>query len=216
MKRITRPNEIIAHKLVNGLTREEQAELLGRLLDTVRGKERKDLLESLEPEVAAMIEDGSAAGGESLPEASSNARFAEKFDSALEEWSDAIWELQEEEGDYVYQDRHWEPPDLDACRFAEDIEKCAVKTLPLLPRAGKLGLEGESLFFDFCAGIEDSLRSLPEYIYTEEGISFPENATLCVLTWMDLHSAGEGDFVRRLRGEELGGRAHRCRFFRQL
>ena len=192
-------NKIIGQKLIDGLTREEQAELLGRLLGTVRGKARQNLLESLEPEVAAMIEDSSAAGTGSRPEASSNARFAEKFDSVMEEWSDAIWELQDVEGDYICQERQWEPPDLDACKFAEDIDKCAVKTLTMLPRAGKLGLGGESLFFDLCAEIEDSLQNLPEYIYTEEGISFPENATLCVLTWLDLHSAGEGEFVRRLR-----------------
>lgn len=69
-----------------------------------------------------------------------------------------------------------------------DIERCATDLLPLLDRAATLGLEGESLFMDYCQEITDGIGQYPEHIYIEDGVSFERTATECVLKWLDLRA----------------------------
>ena len=195
---LTRQN---LEELINGLTSEQLVDLMHKLLADLSEEERKSLAGRLEPDVATVFK----AAFEELPADSdevgsfiSDAKFAEHFQSVLERLHMVIFELGYEEGDYVAKEHDWEPPDFDTFEFTNDIEECTEDLLPLLDRAAELNLADKDLFFKICDEITEGLESYPEYIYTEEGVSFEKTATECVLKWTDLQSEDEADFLSSL------------------
>ena len=196
-------NDRLAEQLIDGLTSEQLAGLLARLLDGVSETERAALCDELDPDVAAVFgrvlkPPPADTTPNETPLLTSDAKFAEQFQSMLENLEGLLVELGDEDGDYVFQEHDWEPPDFDASRLASDIGRCAKELLPLLERAAELGLEGEGLFLDLCQEISDGIGLYPDHIYTEEGVELDQVATECTLKWLDLHSGTEASFLGRL------------------
>jgi hypothetical protein len=202
-------NVRIAQHLTAGLTPGQLAGLVARLLGSMSEAEWTAFCGTLEPDVAAVLqrlgdpppadEAATDAGG-----TTSDAKFATQFHAVLGALQGLLSELGDEDGDYIVQEHHWEPPDFDASRLGKDIERCAQDLLPLLDRAAALDLEDESLFVDLCQEITDGIGQYPEHIYTEDGVEFGSTATECVLKWLDLHAETEAGFldglVATLRG----------------
>lgn len=67
---------------------------------------------------------------------SSKAKVLEKWENAWGDWSSCVFESGEEEGNYVYQEHHWEPPCLDTSALADDLEPFAARMKKLLKRIG--------------------------------------------------------------------------------
>ncbi len=196
-------NDRIVQQLINGLTSRQLAELVARLLEGMSDTDRAEFSNTLDPDVAAVFRRLSdpptaCAPAEEANDKTSDAKFAAQFQSALGALRDLLSELGDEDGDYILCERHWEPPDFDASRLTEDIERCAKDLLPLLDRAATLRLEGESLFMDYCQEITDGIGHYPEHIYTEDGLWFERTATECVLKWLDLHAETEMVFLEKL------------------
>lgn len=196
-------NERIVQQLINGLTSGQLAELVARLLDKLSETDRAEFINTLDPDMAVVfhfLSDPTTenASAEEAHGRTSDAKFAAQFQSALSELRVLLSELGDEDGEYILHERHWEPPDFDASRLTKDIERCATDLLPLLDRAATLGLEGESLFIDYCQEITDGIGYYPEHIYIEEGVSFEHTATECVLKWLDLLAETETDFLKKL------------------
>ena len=196
-------NERIVEQLINGLTSGQLAGLVARLLDGMSDTDRAEFINTLDPDVAAVFHLRSDPPTEdaSTEEANGNtsdAKFAAQFQSALSELCDLLSELGDEDGEYILHERDWDPPDFDAFRLTDDIERCAKDLLPLLDRAATLGLKNESLFMDYCQEITDGIRLYPEHIYIEDGVSFEHTATECVLKWLDLHAETETGFLEKL------------------
>ncbi len=195
-------NDRFAQQLLDGLTSEQLVELVARLLDEMSDTERMEFCDVLDQDVAAvfrrLLEPPATATEDETSEMTSDARFAQQFRSALAALEGLLTELGDEDGDYIYQEHHWEAPDFDAPQLASDIERCARDLLPLLDRAAELELEEKDWFLDLCREIADGIESYPEYIYTEEGVCFEHAATECVLKWLDLHADSEASFLDEL------------------
>jgi len=65
----------------------------------------------------------------------------EKWNDLWSQWEGVVSEIGDEEGKYVSQDEHWEPPDFDGSAVAEDLEAIAVKLLPLIEEIKYMPLE---------------------------------------------------------------------------
>ena len=195
-------NDLLARQLRDGLTSEQLVGLVARLLDRVSETERTEFRDALDPDVAAvfrlLLEPPAAATGDETNDATSDARFAQQFGSALAALAEVLIELGDEDGDYVYQEHHWEAPDFDASRLASDIERYAQDLLPLLERAAELELEDKDWFLGLCREISDGIETYPDYIYTEEGVYLEHRTTECILKWLDLHADTEASFLDEL------------------
>ncbi len=190
-------------QLIDGLTAGQLAGLVARLLDRMSGTEREEFSNSLDPDVAAVFRCMLAppVAGTSAEESSgrtSDAKFTAQFHSALGAFRGLLSELGDEDGDYIHHEHDWDPPEFDASRLTEAIERCAKNLLPLLDRAAALGLEGENLFIELCREITAGIGQYPDHIYTEEGVLFDSTATECVLKWLDLHAETESEFLGSL------------------
>jgi hypothetical protein len=198
-------NDRTSQQLIAGLTPGQLAELVGRLLGRMSEAERDAFCGTLEADVAAVVRRalapplaGGTAAKETGGEKTSDAKFADRFHSVLGALEERISEVGDEEGDYAYQEHDWEPPDFDAGRLSDDLERCAKDLLPLLERAAALGLADEDLFVDLCHDITDGLGQYPDHIYTGDGVGFGPKATECMLRWLDLHVQTEAGFLELL------------------
>ena len=202
-KDTTMDGDKLAERLVEALTTKQLTNLLGRLLDRMSEPGRGELCDELDEDSATVLRGLLAprsAGRGGPAEAPSGAKFAEEFHGVTGDLQALVLEVGDEEGEYVYQEHDWEPPDFDACRLAGDIERCAERLFPLLDRAAELGLEDETFFADLFEEFSGAIASYPEWIYTEEGVSLERTATECVLRWLDLHSDAEAELLAQLLG----------------
>jgi len=99
----------IAQQLIEGLTTEQVAGLLARLLERASEAGWAELCDELHPDVAAvfrgLLEPPPAAPAPDENEApTSDAKFAEKFQSVLGNLQGLLVELGDEDGDYVFQE----------------------------------------------------------------------------------------------------------------
>ncbi|MCK5804801.1 MAG: hypothetical protein KAI66_18330, partial [Lentisphaeria bacterium] len=196
-------NDRLAEQLVEGLTSEQFAGLLARLLDRMPEEGWAEFCDGLDRDVASVFRrllspPPAVPPPDETARSTSDAKFAEQFQSVLGGMRGLLLDLGDEDGDYVFQENDWEQPDFDAPRLASDIERYAKDLLPLLVRAAKLELEDEGLFTGLCEEISDGIGMYPDHIYTEEGVGLERTATECVVKWLDLHADTEGSFLDKL------------------
>lgn len=196
-------NDRLARQLLDALTSEQLVGLLGRLLDWVSEAEWAEFCDELDLDTGTvfqrLLESQLEAGikGET-DDLTSDARFAQQFRAAVRRLANVVDALGDEDGDYVYQEHHWEAPDFDAYQVAKDIEACAKELLPLIPRAAELELEADDWFLDLCHDITEGIEMYPDHFYTEDGVCLEHTATECVLTWLNLHAESEAGFLKKL------------------
>jgi len=193
---------ILARQLINGLTSEQLVKLVTQLLDNMTETERTRFGDLLDPDISSvfrrLLDHPTTTTADETSEITSDARFAQQFAAKLSDIECLLFDLGDEDGEYIYQDRHWDPPDFDALKLASDIERYARDLLPLLDHASELELEDKDWFMNLCQQITDGIKSYPEYIYTKDGVCFEHMTTECVLKWLDLHADSEASFVNDL------------------
>jgi len=188
-------------KLIKGLTSGQIADLLMQILNEMSEEERRQFAGKLEPDIAevftsAVVSPKDVEETEEIP--TTDAKFLQEFRSVAGDIHGIIMEVGDEEGEYILQEYHWEPPSFDPYKLAEDIDECAQKLLPMLERAASTGQEDENLFMDMCQAVTEMIEYYPDYIYTEEGVFFNQAATECAVVWLDLHSETETQFLDKI------------------
>jgi len=190
-----------AERLAKALTTEQLAGLVVQLLEGMPEADHPAFLAALSPDVVAVLESNAQPAdspGKHSPPLTSDEKFSQHFRSVLRDWSSVVFELGDEEGDYVCQEHDWEPPEFDAYRLARDIERCAGTLLPLLDRAAQLGLEDENLFLELAEEITEAIAEYPDHIYTGDGVWLEAKGTECILRWIDLHARSEAVFLAKV------------------
>jgi hypothetical protein len=134
------------------------------------------------------------------------------------EWSECVDESGYEEGRYVHQDAHWEPPYLDRSGVVDDLEAVAKRMRALIGRLWADGLDTKRSFLDEVREAASSIGAgLPEWI-DGEGAYFGPQVTGCLLEWEWRVAQREGldafglverirNFERSLHDAGLDGRA---------
>ena len=116
----------------------------------------------------------------------SKGKLGQEWDRLWEEWAAVIEESGEEEGKYLQQDDHWEPPYLDPSSISTDLEAIASRMRALIPRVIAEGIALELSFATAFEEMNDALYAgLPDWIEPggDEPCCLGPEATACLLEW---------------------------------
>jgi len=156
---------------------------------------RRRLLDRLGPRtgsaLASALECGAAGVAERKPRPG-HGKLEEQWAALRARWEDIVDESAREEGEYVRQDEHWEPPYLDMDTLGEDLDKVAEGMRAILDAVWEEGIDPD---FDFASllrsAAEDLGAGLPEWANPPEGLSFGPAVTTCLLRWERLRATRE-------------------------
>jgi hypothetical protein len=174
--------------LSSSFSREEIQRILARSLLSldVSGIER--LAAMLDPETTSILRGVLASQSETAETRTSQPssdKIRQEWLSAWEDWDGCVAETGDEEGKYVVQEHHWEPPYLDKSAFTEDLEHIAARMSALIPQVIERNLAPDFSFADTLKNAAEEVGSgLSEWIEDSgEGTTFGPKVTGCLLQW---------------------------------
>ncbi len=105
-----------------------------------------------------------------------------------------MWSATEEEGKYIEQEEHWEPPYFDDSAFTEDLETLAKQMLPMLPTAYEEEFLPKAELASVLEEMAEEIRNaLPEWIQLVNSRFYLGSClTSCLLKWEWLKAQEEG------------------------
>jgi len=194
---MVKPEKNLGSRLFEALTQQEVVHLLEALLVTLPLELRDKVLNQLQPDTRQIVlsllaEPATAVETEAAPAVSiSLAKLAEIWAGLWQEWDRIVGEATDEDGAYMTQEEHWEPPYFDETAFVADLEQVAKTMRPLLQNAFQHQFSPGISFVEALAEAEDDISAaMPEWIYFE-GFGLEENLTFCLLEWEWLTSKEE-------------------------
>lgn len=200
----------IGEQIFAALTHQEIAHLLDALLAALSPDIRDQVLDQLQPDtrqtVQHILSPPQAAGHPQTTQATpvSLAKLEQRWSQLWGEWYDTVEEAAQEEGKYLVQEEHWEPPYFDSSTFMEDLEKVAEKMRPLLQTAFRNNFPPDTSFAEALQDAESEIsRAMPEWMEITEGFDVGEHLTACLLEWEWLMALEEEPdafhFAQRIR-----------------
>ena len=200
----------LGDQILAALTREEIAQLLDALFEVSPPDSKDEALDRLPSNTRQTVQHilfppapaGPSKAAKTKPV--STARQAQTWSELWDEWHGVVAEAAQEEGDYIAQEAHWEPPYFDETAFVEDLEKIAAKMRPLLRTAFEHGFSPDAGFAQALLEAEEEVaEGLPEWMEIIDGFYLEENLTTCLLEWEWLAAVAEEQapfaFARRVR-----------------
>lgn len=168
-----------------------------------------EVLEQLDPDTRQTVQQNLSGivppgGGETVSSIPmSTAKLEQIWSSLWQEWDRIVAEAADEEGPYITQEAHWEPPYFDNSAFVDDLERVAKSMRPLLQSAVQYQFSPEVGFAEALANAEDEVSTaMPEWIEIE-GFDLEENLTFCLLEWewlqFDHEEKDAFEFVQYIR-----------------
>ncbi len=190
---------------MESLTKDQITHVLDAAFALLENKKTDELLQKLQKDVAATLTRLLFSDTSSPHGVSSNEKLIEKWNHLWDEWHEIVFEVGDEEGEYAYQEHHWEQPYFDGSALAADLDKIAEKMLPLLEKIYKLRVEDDKLFEQEMLDIEFHINAYPDWMGAEHGECYLDStATRCVLRWEWLAADSAGTFVKRIVEIENG------------
>ena len=157
----------MAERLATSLSHGEVKTVAAAALLSLGGPERARLVSSLEASTADTVSSilrGRARRkrpkGARAPAAHpkpSRERVAQEWRKAWSEWGGLASETQDEHGDYILQEHHWEEPELDTGSLASDLEPIGARMRKLIPRVLKDSIDPD---FSFLAAVVETTGEL--------------------------------------------------------
>lgn len=184
--------------LAEVLSNEENQRVLASALLELDHAGRKRLLERVGDDTAAALQQVLEPDQRTTrPQRPGRDKVRQEWDRAWSEWHECVSESSYEEGRYVMQDAHWEPPYLDSGSLADDLELIAAQMKELLPRVMDEDIDPGFSFPEALKGTVEEIGSgLPEWLDDPEGYSLGPEVTRCLLEWEWLagQRRGQGPF----------------------
>lgn len=198
------PTSKLGQSLFEALTQQELIQLLDSLWATLPAELHNEVLTQLPSDTGQTV--GHILSPpqpiyETEPDPvqrASVAKLAETWADAWQMWDSIINEASDEEGDYIAQEAHWEPPYFDQYAFAQDLEKVTKIMRPLVQSAVEHRFEPDMGFAEAISRAEDKIAAgMPEWIYLDEGFELETNLTYCLLMWewLSFKETDEGPFA---------------------
>ncbi len=204
----------LSNRLLNGLTQEEISQLIDALFGVLSLELQEKAIAKLDPGTQETVQQILALpsritqNSELETPAISLAKQAETWCNLWQDWNRIVWEASEEEGQYMTQDAHWEPPYFDTTAFSEDLDAVAEKMLPLIQTAFDHDFTPDCSFIPVLLEAESEiLNGLEEWSELYDGLPLGRQVTQCVLAWEWLVYSRQGEntfnFVKKIRQSEL-------------
>ena len=133
------------------------------------------------------------------------AKLEQTWSDLWRQWNDLVSEATDEEGKYIEQEEHWEPPYFNNDALVEDLETLAKQMLSLLSTAYEHEFSPKVDFAKILDEMADEItNALPEWIQSvDEGFHLENRLTTCLLQWQWLKTQDEGlnafDFIQKIR-----------------
>ena len=178
-------SQFIGQKLVSGLTTAQTARLLDAVFALWDASKIDTLMTEIDQDTAVTL----SRLLKSDPEGSiecvvSDEKYAEQWRQLWEDWNAVVMEVGDEEGEYVEKDADWEPPYFDGTAVTIDLEKIAIKMMPMMEKVYALGIEEAEVFSLALEELEVAIRDYPEWMGAEESECYLEPvSTQCLLKW---------------------------------
>lgn len=200
-------------RLLNALTQQEIAQLIDALFTVLSPELQEQAIAQLCPDTqqtvkqilapAPIVESTQATAAQTV----SMAKQAQTWSELWRDWDAIIWEASQEEGKYIAQEAHWEPPYFDTTTFTKDLESVADKMLPLLQTAFEHEFTPDR---DFAAALLEAEAEvsggIPDWMEITDGLYIERQLTHCVLQWEWLTVQEQGQdafhFAQRIRQYE--------------
>ena len=179
----------VGDHLLGALTQQEMADLLNALFEILSPEIRDKALDQLQPDTRQTVQNilyppKAASDKAAKAKRVSMAKLGQTWSELWDEWYGIVEEAAEEEGEYMEQEAHWEPPYFDSTAFIEDLEKVAGKMRPLLQTAFQNGFSPDAGFAQELLDAEEEIsEAMPEWMEIDEGFYLEENLTTCLLEW---------------------------------
>jgi hypothetical protein len=133
-QKTAKQNSTLGDKLFEALTQQEIVTLLNALFATLPPGMQDAVLDQLSPntrQTVLRILSGSLTPGPTSPtKAVSTAKLEQTWSSLWQRWDAIVDEAAQEDGRYMAQDEHWEPPYFDQSAFIYDLEQVAQEMRP--------------------------------------------------------------------------------------
>ncbi len=200
----------VGKAILKALSEEEVALLLEELIASIPPKDRETAVNRLPTDtretLQQLLREWQSPGLKT--KAISLAKLSQKWSDLWQKWENIVWSATEEEGKYLEQEEHWEPPYFDDGAFIEDLESLGAQMLPLLPTAYESELTPKAEFAKVLKEMAEEIgNGLPEWIrLVNEGFYLGSSLTSCLLNWEWLKAQEEGldafDFTQGIRDWE--------------
>ncbi|MEM9487318.1 MAG: hypothetical protein AAGA83_26935, partial [Cyanobacteria bacterium P01_F01_bin.116] len=118
----------VGERLRTALTQGEVGQLLESLLNVLLSEQLEKALSDLLPDTQKTIREiltppqSATSRQSSQASPTSLAKLSQTWSEQWQEWNDIVWAATEEDGKYIEQEAHWEPPYFDEYTFAEDLD----------------------------------------------------------------------------------------------
>jgi len=193
----------IGEKITKALTEEQIAKLLDVVFNALDSKKVNEISKVLDSDIKETLSrllspEPAQKKGIQKKEIVSFERNIEKWRSLWAEWGNAVSKVGDEEGEYTYQEHHWEEPYFDGSALADDLEKVAVKMLPLIDEIYAAGIDEDDIFIHAIEEIESNMDSYPEWMPDPEEFYLEANATKCLLKWEFLAAESPVAFLKKM------------------
>ena len=183
-------NNPLGSRLFEALTQQEVAQLLEALFAALPPDIQDEVLDQLPPDtrqtVLQVLAPPQLSGDTQTTsdQPVSTAKLAQTWSNLWNKWDTIVDEAAQENGPYMTQDEHWEPPYFDQTAFVYDLEQIAQKMRPLVQSAVQNQFLPDEGFAEALSMAEDEISAaMPEWIEIHEGFYLEENLTFCLLGW---------------------------------
>jgi hypothetical protein len=200
-----KPNSTWGDAIFRALAQQEIASLLDALFAALPLDMREAALDRLLPDTKQTVQRILAAtkttGHTRLAQPVSTAKLEQTWSKLWQEWDGVVSEAAQENGQYMVQDEHWEPPYFDQTAFIHDLEQVAKRMRPLIQTAVQNGFSpDEGLAESLSAAEDDISAAMPDWIEINEDFYLEENLTHCLLEWewLTLDDEGGGAFAESI------------------
>lgn len=159
----------IGNQLLTALTQGEISQLLDALFRALSTDLREQVLGQLQPDTREAVQQLFAPPQTTdQPQAAqpvSLAKLQQTWSELWREWDGMVEEAVQEDGTYMAQEAHWEPPYFDGTAFIDDLERVAAKMQPLLQIAFENEFAPDAGFAQELLQAEEAISSaMPEWM----------------------------------------------------
>lgn len=193
----------VGQRLLTALTQQEIAHLLDAMLKRIGADSQAQMLKQLPSDTRQTVQNVLApaptadSAETAKPTPISLAKLAQTWAKCWQEWDRIVIEAAAEDGTYMIQEEHWEPPYFDGTAFVDDLEKVAEKMRPLLETAFQNQFAPELSFAEALLDAEQEIAAaMPEWNEIHEGFYLEKHLSDCLLhgQWLQIQDENRDAF----------------------